>query len=140
MFFNYLLLAIRNLRKQRGYTTVNTLGLAIGLASALFIFMYVRDELTFDTHHPHADQTYRLGYRIEQPNGDSEGYPASPAGWDNYIKDNYAGVTHISSFENTGMPTSIKYVQADRTILTEEVIWAESNIGEVIDIQIVKGD
>lgn len=140
MLLNYLLLALRNLRKQRGYTIVNILGLAIGLASALFIFLYVRDELTFDTHHPFADQTYRLGYRIDFPNGDNEGYPAAPAGWDNYLKDNYAGVTTISSFETTGMPTSIKYVPRDRIIMTEEVIWAESNIGELIQIDIVAGD
>jgi putative ABC transport system permease protein len=140
MLFNYLLLALRNLRKQRGYTIVNALGLAIGLASALFIFMYVRDELTFDKHHPYADDTYRLGYRVDLPNGDSEGYPASPAGWDNYIKDTYPSITHISSFETTGMPTSIQYVPTERIILTEEVIWAESNIGEVIDIRIVRGD
>lgn len=140
MLFNYLLLALRNLRKQRGYTIVNALGLAIGLASALFIFLYVRDELTFDKHHPYADQTYRLGYRIDFPNGDNEGYPAAPAGWDNYLKDNYAGITHISSFETTGMPTSLKYVPSDRIILTEEVMWAESNIGEIIKIDIVRGD
>ncbi|HZY79814.1 MAG TPA: FtsX-like permease family protein [Cyclobacteriaceae bacterium] len=140
MLFNYILLAFRNLRKQRGYTIVNTLGLAIGLASALFIFMYVRDELTFDGHHPHAAQTYRLGYRIDFPNGDNEGYPAAPAGWDNYIKDNFPGVTHISSFESTGMPTSLKYVPADRTLLTEEIIWAESNIAELLNIKVVKGD
>lgn len=140
MLFNYLLLALRNLRKQRGYTIVNTLGLAIGLASALFIFLYVRDELTFDAHHPHADKTYRLGYRVDYPNGDSDGAPASPAGWDNYIKDNFAGVTAISSFETTGMATSIRYVPSDRIILTEEIIWAESNIGDLLDIEITKGD
>jgi len=140
MLFNYLLLALRNLRKQRGYTIVNTLGLAIGLASALFIFMYVRDELTFDAHHPHANQTYRLGYRLDFPNGDSNSSPGAPAGWDNYIKDNYPGVQAISSFENTGMPTSIHYVPSDRIILTEELIWAEPNIGEILNIDIIKGD
>lgn len=140
MLFNYILLSLRNLRKQRGYTIVNTLGLAIGLASALFIFLYVRDELTFDAHHPHSSSTYRLGYRLDFPNGDSDGYPASPAGWDNYIKDNYAGVTAISSFETTGMPTSIKYVPSDRIIMTEEVMWAESNIGELLSIEIIEGD
>jgi putative ABC transport system permease protein len=140
MLFNYLLLALRNLRKQRGYTIVNTLGLAIGLASALFIFMYVRDELTFDKHHPQADQTYRLGYRIEYPNGDTDGFPSAPAGWDNYLKDNYPGVTTISSFTTTGMPTSIHYVPTDRIILSEDIMWVEDNIAEVIDIPIEKGN
>ena len=54
MLVNYLRLAIRNLKKHIGYAIINTLGLAIGLASVLFIFLYVQDELTYDTQHPHA--------------------------------------------------------------------------------------
>ena len=43
MLFNYLLLTLRNLKKHRGYAFVNAVGLAIGLGSALFILLYVRD-------------------------------------------------------------------------------------------------
>src|SRR5690349_5669360 len=139
MIFNYLLLAFRNIRKQRGYAIVNTLGLAIGLASAMFIFLYVRDELTFDTFHPHSATTYRLGYSINFPNGDHESYPASPAGWDNYIKETYEGVGEITSFDLTGMPTSLQYIPADRIVLTEDIIWAEPNIGNLLSIPIATG-
>jgi putative ABC transport system permease protein len=140
MFINYLLLAIRNLRKQRGYAIVNTIGLAIGLASALFIFLYVRDELTFDNFHPQAANTYRLGYRIDLPNGDHESYPAAPAGWDNYIMDTYEGVSGITSFTSTGMPTSIQFPGSDKIVLTEDIIWAESNLREILSIPVVKGN
>jgi len=140
MFFNYLLLAFRNLKKQRGYATINILGLAIGLASAIFIFLYVKDELTFDSQHPDADQTYRLGYRIDFPNGDRQAYPAAPAGWDNYIKDNYPGIERITSFTNTGMPTSINYEEKDRIVLTEEIIWAESTYGETLYLPLTQGN
>lgn len=140
MFFNYLQLAFRNLEKQRGYATINILGLAIGLASAIFIFLYVKDELTFDSQHPDADQTYRLGYRIDFPNGDRQAYPAAPAGWDNYIKDNYPGIERITSFTNTGMPTSINYEEKDRIVLTEEIIWAESTYGETLYLPLTQGN
>ena len=139
MLVNYLLLALRNLKKQRGYAIINTLGLAIGLASALFIFLYVHDELTYDTQHPHAAQTYRLGSRFEFPNGESQGYPGSPAGWDNYIMDNYKDITGISSFSFFGMPTSIHYPLADKIVLTQEIIWAEPNLNEILSIPIIKG-
>src|SRR5262245_52460106 len=105
MFFNYILLAFRNIVKQRGFAIVNTLGLAIGLASALFILLYVRDEMTFDTMHPNADHTYRIGYSVQFQNGETQAYPASPAGWDNYIKANYEGVSEITSYNFDGMPT-----------------------------------
>jgi len=140
MLFNYFLLAIRNIKKQRGYAIINTLGLAIGLASALFIFLYVRHERTYDTYHPFADQTYRLGYRLEYKNGQTENYPASPAGWDNYIKDTYTGVSKITSFASTGMPTSISFEPADKIVLTEDIIWTEENFHEIISIPLIKGN
>ncbi|HEX8038243.1 MAG TPA: FtsX-like permease family protein [Chryseosolibacter sp.] len=140
MLFNYFLLAVRNIRKQRGYAIINTLGLAIGLASALFIFLYVRHERTYDNYHPFAEQTYRLGYRLEFKNGQTENYPASPAGWDNYIKDTYTGISKITSFTATGMPTSIGFAAGDRIVLTEDIIWAERNFHEIISIPLIKGN
>lgn len=140
MLLNYFLLALRNIKKQRGYAIINTAGLAIGLASALFIFLYVRHEKTFDSFHPYAAETYRIGYRIEFPNGQSEAFPASPGGWDNYIKDTYTGVSKITSYTTVGMPTSIEYEAADKIVLTEDIIWAEKNFHEVISIPIIKGN
>lgn len=140
MLYNYLLLAVRNILKQRGYAIVNTLGLAIGLAAAIFILLYVRDELTFDTMHPKADITYRMGYKIEFPNGQTEKYPAIPAGWDNYIKDNYPEVTDIASYDQPGMPTSLHYLPTDKIILTEDIIWAEPSLVDLVLVDFVKGD
>lgn len=140
MLYNYLLLALRNILKQRGYAIVNTLGLAIGLAAAIFILLYVRDELTFDTMHPKAAITYRIGYRIDFPNGQVERYPAIPAGWDNYIKDNYPEVTDIASYDQPGMPTSLHYLPTDKIILTEDIIWAEPSLVNLVVVDFVKGD
>jgi putative ABC transport system permease protein len=90
--------------------------------------------------HPDADNTYRMGYYVEFPNGDNQTYPASPAGWDNYILDNYAGVTNITSFIFQGMPTSIQDRDVDKVVLTEDIIWAEPNFGEVVFMDIIKGN
>ncbi len=140
MLFNYLLLAFRNIIKQRGFAVVNMVGLAIGLASALFILLYVRDELTFDQMHPKASTTYRIGYWAQFQNGEIQAYPFAPAGWDNYIKSNYEGIANISSYASTGMPTSIYYEAKDKIVLTEDIAWAESNIADVVYLPILKGD
>ena len=140
MLLNYFLLAVRNIRKQRGYAVINALGLAIGLASALFIFLYVRHERTYDRYHPFADQTYRIGYRVGYPNGQSQTYPAAPSGWDNHIKETYPGVSAITSFTATGMPTSIEYEVADKIVLTEDIIWAESNLHKIISVPLIAGN
>lgn len=140
MFFNYLLLSFRNIFKQRGYTIINTAGLSIGLAAAIFILLYVRDELTFDTMHPYAENTYRMGYWVQSPNGEVQSWPYAPSGWDNYIKENYEGITHITSYTHTGMPTSIYYEPQDKIILTEDIIWAENSLNEVLLMPIIKGN
>lgn len=140
MLSNYFLIAARNLARQRGYALINTFGLAIGLAAGLLILMYVRDELTFDTHHPDAEHTYRLGWRIQAPNGETNAFGSTPAGWDNYLKNTYSGVGNIGSYTADGMPTTLHYVPKDKKILTEDIIWAEADLFKILAIDIRKGD
>lgn len=65
MFRNYLKIAVRNLLKHRGYSAINVLGLAIGIACFLLILLYVRDELSYDRYHEDADRIYRIAEIIE---------------------------------------------------------------------------
>lgn len=140
MFKNYFLVAFRSVLRQRGYSLINILGLSIGMASAILIFLYVTDELTYDTMHPEAENTFRMGYHVEFPNGNSQTYPGSPAGWDNYLKDNYPSVTNVTSFVWYGYPTSIQDRDTDKILLTEEIIWVEPNFGEIVFMDIIKGN
>jgi len=52
MFQNYLKLAWRHLRKNRGYTFINIAGLSIGMAIAPIIGLWISDELSFDYYAP----------------------------------------------------------------------------------------
>jgi putative ABC transport system permease protein len=140
MIINYLLLASRNIARQRGYALINALGLAIGLSAAMLILLYVRDERTFDTQHPDAEHTYRLAWHVTMPSGEENAFPGVPAGWDNYIQNNYPGVQKIGSFVAEGMPTTLHNTQSDKKILTEEIIWAEASLRDILAIDIVEGD
>jgi putative ABC transport system permease protein len=60
MFKNYLLVAIRNLKKHKGFSVINIAGLAIGMACCLLILLYVSDELSFEKHHDNRDKIYRV--------------------------------------------------------------------------------
>ncbi len=60
MFSNYVRMAIRNLWRNKGYTAINLLGLAAGLACVIFIGMFVQDELQYDRHNEHADEIVRV--------------------------------------------------------------------------------
>ena len=60
MFRNYIKSAIRNLLKNRTFTIVNVLGLAIGIASTLLISQYVRFERSYESMHSNADDIFRI--------------------------------------------------------------------------------
>ncbi|MCK4758456.1 MAG: ABC transporter permease, partial [Candidatus Aminicenantes bacterium] len=60
MFKNYLKIAIRNLTKQKIYSAINILGLAIGLTGAILIFLFVRNELSYDRFHENTERLYRV--------------------------------------------------------------------------------
>jgi putative ABC transport system permease protein len=64
MVRNYLIVALRNLRKHKAYSLINIAGLAIGMACSILIFLWVRDELSFDGFHADAARIVRV-YRDE---------------------------------------------------------------------------
>ncbi len=57
---NYLLLALRNLRKSLGFMSINITGLAVGIACTIIIGLFAISELSFDTHHEQADRIMRV--------------------------------------------------------------------------------
>jgi len=60
MLRNYLKIAVRNIRKHKGYSFINIAGLAVGMACALFILLAVQDELSFDRFHDNAKSLFRV--------------------------------------------------------------------------------
>lgn len=60
MYKNYIKVARRNLLKHRSYTLLNILGLSVGLACFMFIWMYVENEMSYDKSFDHYKQIYRV--------------------------------------------------------------------------------
>ncbi|TDB62738.1 ABC transporter permease [Arundinibacter roseus] len=69
MIRNYLKIAWRNLTRNTLYSTINCVGLAVGLAACMAISLYVWDEYQYDRAVPHFEQTYRVTERQKQATG-----------------------------------------------------------------------
>ena len=69
MFQNYLKIALRNLIKQRIYSLINIIGLAIGMTCCLLIALYVRHELSYDRFHEKGERIYRVAVKTTIPSG-----------------------------------------------------------------------
>jgi putative ABC transport system permease protein len=81
--WSYLKTAWRKMKRQKGYALINVAGLAVGLACALFIWLWVQDELSYDRFHANAPSLFR----VEQDQSGGQGtfhvyvtqYPMGPA-------------------------------------------------------------
>jgi len=60
MFKNHFLTSVRTILRQKGYSLINILGLATGMACMLLILLWVQDELSFDRFHEYSHRLYRV--------------------------------------------------------------------------------
>ncbi|HSG67796.1 MAG TPA: ABC transporter permease, partial [Bacteroidales bacterium] len=63
MLRNYIIIALRNLSRQKGYAVINITGLAIGLATCMLIMLYIVHELSYDKFFNEHEQVYRIAVR-----------------------------------------------------------------------------
>src|SRR5574339_60245 len=67
MFKNYLTVAWRNLRRNKVFTFINIIGLAIGISASLVIYLLVYYDFSFDKHHKGVDRMYRVVSSLHFP-------------------------------------------------------------------------
>jgi len=60
MFKFYLKTAVRNLSKFKSISSINIIGLSLGMAVCILLMLYVQDELSFDRYHQHSDRIFRI--------------------------------------------------------------------------------
>jgi putative ABC transport system permease protein len=140
MFRNYLLIALRNFKRQKLFSLLNIFGLALGLASAILIFLYVSDELRYDTMQPYYKDTYRIGCSFTNPDGQHFDNTVAPGFFMRYLKDNRSEVLYTSRIDNIGYPTSLNYKPKDKIVLTEKIVWAEPGFDKVLYFDLQKGN
>ena len=136
MIRNYLLTALRNLQRNRLSATLNIIGLSTGIASCLFIFLYVSDEVSYDRQFEKSDRIYRIQsfYKFDDVD-DKFGitpFPTVPT----IVKDfpEVENGTRIT-------PNGQQFIQRDNEVyLVEEVNFADTNFFEVFDFPFVYGD
>jgi len=135
MFKNYLKVAFRNIRKQKGYAFINISGLAIGMAACLLIMLWVNDELNFDSFNKNADHIYRLtidanmGTRMKAPVSPT---PAGPAMVQEYPE--------VLQYARLTRPNRIPVIVGDKEYFEENVAFADNSIFEIFTFPFIEGD
>lgn len=136
MWLNYIKVAFRSLIKQKLYSFINVVGLAIGVTTCVLILMYVRFETSYDTFHPKAANIHRLNIEGKLGDNDFSMALSSPIAGPTMLEE-YPEVVNYTRIRNTGFPV-LRY---EDKVFSEEHFWnADSSIFEVFKIPMTIGD
>ena len=137
MFRNYLLIAVRNLSNNFGYTLINVTGLAIGLASCLLVTLYVRFEMSYENFHIKKENIYRYVPRGER-NGVVAMQTMLPAGFGPLIKDNFKEIEMFTRFSPMEERPLLKY--DDKILDAKPLVLADSDFFEMFSFKLKQGN
>ncbi|MDX1531688.1 MAG: ABC transporter permease, partial [Rhodothermales bacterium] len=141
MLKNYLKVAVRNLRRWKGYAAINVFGLSTGIACFVLIALFVQDELSYDRYHEKADRIYRMVEVIEgAEESASQPLPVGAA-----IAETYPHLVEAAvRFFNLQAPTlAISYEPeggTPRAFNEAEFFFADSTVFDVFSFELVRGD
>src|SRR5436190_6947394 len=72
MLKNYFKTALRNLWRSKFFSLINILGLSVGIACCMLIFLYSKDEISYDRFHEKKDNIYRITATVTHVDGSSD--------------------------------------------------------------------
>ncbi|UCE41067.1 MAG: ABC transporter permease [Candidatus Aminicenantes bacterium] len=138
MLKNYFKVALRNIKRHKGYSILNISGLTIGFACFIFIFLFIRYELSFDRQHTKADRIYNAIYKFT---GDytmgtpkeAHSHPLlAPTLMNEFPEIETA--TRFSKYNNVMVRVK------DQKFLFDKWVWADEHIFDVFDLPFVYGN
>ncbi|WP_257657304.1 ABC transporter permease [Parapedobacter lycopersici] len=134
MLKNYFKIAIRNLWRTKSFTILNVLGLAIGMASAALILLWVHSEYTFDRFYANTDRLYKA-YNRDSFDGltimwDRTTNPLGPA-----LKKDYPEVERTSRYTKGNLLLSI----TDHSF-SPDGAYADSGFFSLFDFEFIHGN
>jgi len=137
MFRNYLTLAVRNLLSHKGYSAINVLGLAIGMASCVLILLYVQDELSFDQYHAKKDRIYRIA-ESATITGRSIEAAVTPPSWAPVLARDYPDIEQFTRIKPPNSRWLIRY--GDNRFYERYFVFADSSVFDVFTLPLVQGN
>ncbi len=138
MLKNYLKIAVRNLLRHKGYAFINILGLAVGIAASILIFLYIQNELSYDRFHKNAERTYRLTADWSNQ-GDSRIHQlGTPFVLAKTIREKYPQVEHITQLCGPIGDTIARHKEI--AVKEPDVFGAEPSFFDVFSFHLLLGN
>ncbi len=139
---NYFTLALRNLTKQKAFTFINVLGLAIGVASCFLLALYVSSELSYDKDFIDGDRIHKLILELRQSDQTSiKAY--IPHSFASVMAKDYSEVERATAIAGPFDDMMISYKGTNKSelnFLENDVYAADSNFFKIFSFKVLKGD
>ncbi len=131
-----LMIAWRNLLKQKFYSAINIMGLAVGLASAIYIALYINDEISYDEHFENSERIVRVA--SEMALGDNYWHFAvSPDPLAAAFKSDFPEIEKAARFRSAG---SLLIKKEDEVVKMPDFKYADQEMLEIFKYETVYGD
>jgi hypothetical protein len=140
MLKNYFLTAFRNLSRNKSHAFINTIGLAVGIAACLLLFLVVQFETSFDNFHSKRASIYRIGTEEHTQDGvsysDGAAFPIGPA-----LRIDFPQIKEVASiFQNSGQITIDNGNAQSKKLIEDNFYYAEPEFFKMFDFGWLSGD
>lgn len=132
MFKNYFKIAFRNFIRHKAFTAINIIGLTIGMASSILIFLWVSNELSYDKFHKNADEIFRI-------TADAGNFNAAVncAGMPPELK---AKIPAVENYVRLSHPVTTVFEEGEKKFEEKNVFYADSTFLQVFSFPLVQGN
>ncbi len=137
MFSNNIKITLRNLKKHKGFATINIFGLAVGIAAFILIALFDQYELTWDQHNENFDRIYRIQSVVDVENG-TQYWTQTPIPVSEYCRNNLPEIeTAVTMRESWGTFLSSK---GGDDIMEGEGFYSYPEIFDIFTIDFINGE
>ncbi|MEI9917427.1 MAG: ABC transporter permease [Bacteroidota bacterium] len=135
MIGNYFKVASRNILKRKMYSFINAFGLSIGIAFCILIYLFIRDEKSFDQFHSNKDQIYRMEAKRNSKN-QAKRDAALQLGLRNALKDELPEIKYATRF-SSGRTVVLHY--RDK-IFSEKIAYVDADFFKMFSFKLLAGN
>ena len=136
MFSHYLTTAFRALRRDKQFSIINVVGLAVALAAAILILLFIRDELSYDKWGPNSENLYRFEGSISDQDGSREYVGVSPGRMRDPLAEDFpSDIEAISRLYFEG-----HLLLRGNDAFVETIGYVDPGFFDIFDIPVISGD
>ncbi|WKN42170.1 ABC transporter permease [Tunicatimonas pelagia] len=144
MLRNYWKTAVRTLWKHKSYTTINVLGLSLGITCSLVLFLLIRHWLSFDSYHTNRDRIYRI-VKESTDLASGDGMPGVPLPLPEAFRTDFPAVEAVAlvgeiAWEGTLLTIIDENGEAKSFQEDEYIAYVEPQFFQIFDRSFIKGD